>query len=120
MEFSWGATMQAQMAATQHPPLDEPRDDALLKAGRPKGSAPRPPRRSLLRRIVSAWTELDKNPRAMWFKRIVAFPIGERFAVISLMAALTTPRTTLIVVLAIGSAAALYSITGRVLRSIAA
>jgi phosphatidylglycerophosphate synthase len=136
MEFAWAATMHAQMGAIQHPPLDEPRDDAMLRAEaaaerRAKAqatarAAPAPaapsasgPRR-LLRRAVSAWTALDKNPRAMWFKRIVAFPIGERFAVISLMAALTTPRTTLIVVLAIGSAAALYSITGRVLRSIAA
>jgi hypothetical protein len=125
MEFSWGATMQAQIGAIQHPPLEEPRDDAQLRAqaATPRAATPRaatPAARRHVRRAVSLWTALDKNPRAMWFKRIVAFPIGERFAVISLAAALTTPRTTLIVVLAIGAAAALYSITGRVLRSVAA
>jgi Family of unknown function (DUF5941) len=51
---------------------------------------------------------------------MIAFPIGERFAAISITAALFTPRTTFIVLLVWGSVAALYSLAGRVLRSIAA
>jgi phosphatidylglycerophosphate synthase len=116
MEFSWAATMHQEIGAIEHPPLSEPRDDAGLRAPAQKA---KPTRKTGLRRAVAAWTALDKNPRALWVKRIVGFPIGERFAVISLMAALTTPRSTLIVVLAIGGLAALYSVTGRVLRSIA-
>jgi hypothetical protein len=49
---------------------------------------------------------------------MIAFPIGERFAVIAITAALFTPRVTFIVLLAWGAVAALYSQTGRVLRSL--
>ena len=77
-------------------------------------------KRTGVRRVVAAWTALDQNPRALWLKRIVAFPIGERFFVISLTAALFTPETTFVVVLAYGGFATLYSVTGRLLRSLAA
>jgi hypothetical protein len=50
-------------------------------------------------------------------KKIVAFPIGERFAVISIMAALTNAKTTFIVLLSWGGASAVYKMAGRVLRS---
>jgi hypothetical protein len=53
-----------------------------------------------------------------WVKKMIAFPIGERFAAISLTAALWTPRTTFIVLLAWGGLAAVYTQTGRVLRSL--
>jgi hypothetical protein len=46
------------------------------------------------------------------------FPIGERFAVISLAAALTTPRTTFIIVLAWGAVAMLYTFAARSIRSL--
>ena len=55
----------------------------------------------------------------IWLKKMAAFPIGERFAVISLTAALATPRTTFIVLLSWGGFALLYTSTGRVLRTIA-
>jgi len=59
----------------------------------------------------------DANPGALvWVKRIVAFPIGERFAAISITAAIWSPRTTFIVLLAWGGFAALYGTTGRILR----
>jgi hypothetical protein len=51
---------------------------------------------------------------------MIAFPIGERFAAISVTAALFSPRTTFIVLLAWGGFAALYVLTGRTLRSLAA
>ena len=53
-----------------------------------------------------------------WIKRIVAFPIGERFAVISITAALFTPRTTFVVLLVCAAIAGVYTQTGRVLRSV--
>ena len=49
---------------------------------------------------------------------MVAFPIGERFAVISITAALFTPRVTFVALLAWGGLAAVYTLTGRVLRSV--
>ena len=54
-----------------------------------------------------------------WIKRIVVLPIGERFAVISLTAALFDARTTFVVLLAWGLFALAYSVTGRVLRTVA-
>jgi hypothetical protein len=60
----------------------------------------------------------DANPGAVaWIKRIVAFPIGERFAAISITAAIWSPHTTFVVLLAWGGFAALYGTTGRILRS---
>jgi phosphatidylglycerophosphate synthase len=52
-----------------------------------------------------------------WVKRIIAFPIGERFATISITAAIWSPRTTFVVLLAWGGFAGLYGLAGRILRS---
>jgi phosphatidylglycerophosphate synthase len=146
MEFSWAATMHQQIGAAEHPPLEEPRDSAGVKAAAraaakaarveaaepahtveaapapeaPAAAAPSPARHGGIRRGVDAWTALDRHPRALWVKRIIAFPIGERFAAISIAAAVSGARATFIVVLAWGGFATLYSLTGRVLRSIAA
>jgi hypothetical protein len=49
---------------------------------------------------------------------MIAFPIGERFAVISITAALLEPQTTFVVLLAWGGVAAVYTFVGRVLRSV--
>jgi hypothetical protein len=54
----------------------------------------------------------------IWIKRMLPFPIGERFAVISITAALFTPRTTFVVLLVWGGVAAVYTLAGRVLRSL--
>jgi len=75
--------------------------------------------RSLARRILASWRVLDRIPGLIWFKKMAAFPIGERFAVICVTAALFTPRTTFIVLLAWGGFALLYTSTGRILRTVA-
>jgi hypothetical protein len=81
--------------------------------------APEPPREiPASRRILGLWRKLDRWPGLVWIKRMVAFPIGERFAVISITAAVSTPRTTFVVVLAWGGFAALYGLAGRFLRSV--
>ena len=77
------------------------------------------PARSLPRRILASWRVLDRIPGLIWFKKMAAFPIGERFAVICVTAALFTPRTTFIVLLAWGAFALLYTSTGRTLRTLA-
>jgi hypothetical protein len=51
---------------------------------------------------------------------MIAFPIGERFAAISISAALFSAHTTFVVLLVWGGFAAAYVLTGRVLRSLAA
>ena len=75
--------------------------------------------KSLPRRILASWRVLDRIPGLIWLKKMAAFPIGERFAVICVTAALFTPRTTFIVLLAWGGFALLYTSTGRTLRTLA-
>jgi phosphatidylglycerophosphate synthase len=55
-----------------------------------------------------------------WFKKILVLPIGERFALIALTAALFDPRVTFLALLVWGSIAAAYTLTGRLVRAKAA
>ena len=97
-----------------------------LRYAEPVTDVPATPAPPLARRLVSGTNRraiavsraLDRRRWALWLKKILVFPIGERFAVISLAAALTTPRTTFIVVLAWGAFAMLYTFTARSVRSL--
>ncbi|MGP3966188.1 DUF5941 domain-containing protein [Streptomyces sp. 6N223] len=60
---------------------------------------------------------LDRIGWTVWARRVVVLPIGERWALIAVLTALTTPRTTFVVLLAAGGFAACYTTAGRVLRS---
>jgi phosphatidylglycerophosphate synthase len=82
-------------------------------------------------RVPAGWVSAtDTHGVTGWLKRIGHFPIGERFLVISLGAALWTPKGTLIVLCAGGLAAAAYllaalaargrSLTGNVVPRVAA
>lgn len=71
------------------------------------------------RAVVRLSRGFDSRGPLRWFKKIVVLPIGERFALICVLAAVTTPRTTLIAVLAWGGLAACYTLAGRVFRSLA-
>ncbi|WP_329522333.1 CDP-alcohol phosphatidyltransferase family protein [Spirillospora sp. NBC_01491] len=57
--------------------------------------------------------------RAGWAQRLLTLPIGERFALISVTAALGNARMTFAALLAWGSVAALYSLVGRIARAVA-
>ncbi|GAB7048849.1 CDP-alcohol phosphatidyltransferase family protein [Catenuloplanes indicus] len=59
----------------------------------------------------------DGRSPVYWLKRIVVFPIGERWALIGVLAACTNGRTALLAVLAWGGAAMIYTLTLRGLRS---
>ena len=61
----------------------------------------------------------DRVPGGRNVKKMLAFPIGERFALISITAALFSARVTLTALLVWGGLAAAYTLTGRILRSIA-
>ncbi|MFD3455286.1 DUF5941 domain-containing protein [Streptomyces sp. NPDC058691] len=61
---------------------------------------------------------LDRAGWTVWIRRMIVLPIGERWALIAVLTAATTPRITF-VVLIIGCAfAACYTTAGRVLRSL--
>jgi phosphatidylglycerophosphate synthase len=60
----------------------------------------------------------DTGSPAYWLKRIVVFPIGERWALIALLAIFTNGRVALITVVAWGLLAFAYTLALRSLRSL--
>jgi len=129
-DFSFGAGQTLVIESTEQPPVERALDAGGLAAAerpardgddgpdrRPDREPPRQP--PLSRRLLRAWHRIDRLPGVRWVKKMAAFPIGERFAVISLTAALFDARVTFIVLLAWGGFAVVYTLSGRVLRSIA-
>ena len=134
--FSFATAHREAIGKVPQPPLEQPRDAAgsalrpsasgsvAVTEGRaPAGPAParaagRWSLRELPARALDAWRVIDRWPGAGWVKRMIALPIGERFAVISVTAALWSPRTTFTVLLAWGAGALCYSLAGLVLRSL--
>jgi phosphatidylglycerophosphate synthase len=120
-DFSFAASEQQVMGEAPHRPLSErwdgvgPRPAAAALAPPParQGSSSPP----LAQRALLSWRRLNRMPGVIWVKRMIPFPIGERFAVISVTAALFTPRTTFVVLLAWGTVAFVYGLGGRLLRS---
>ncbi|MEU9986532.1 DUF5941 domain-containing protein [Streptomyces sp. NPDC048045] len=62
--------------------------------------------------------KLDSVGWTVWVRRMIVLPIGERWAMIAVLTAATTPRITLIVLLVGCAVAATYTTAGRVLRSL--
>jgi phosphatidylglycerophosphate synthase len=63
-------------------------------------------------------SRLDRVGWTVWARRIIVLPIGERWALIAVLTAATTPRTVFTVLLAGCAFAACYTTAGRVLRSV--
>jgi phosphatidylglycerophosphate synthase len=105
-DFSFAASEHHEFATAPQRPLDDPQDGVSTPAVRSRAKT-----------TLSAWERTNRLPGVIWIKRMLPFPIGERFAVISITAALFTPRTTFVVLLAWGGVAAVYTLAGRVLRS---
>ncbi len=61
---------------------------------------------------------LDSVGWTVWLRRMIILPIGERWALIAVLTAVTTPRITFVVLLIAGTLAACYTTAGRLLRSI--
>ncbi|MFE1251486.1 DUF5941 domain-containing protein [Streptomyces sp. NPDC058735] len=61
---------------------------------------------------------LDSVGWTVWVRRMIVLPIGERWAMIALLTALTTPRITFYALLVGCAFAAAYTTAGRVLRSL--
>ncbi|CAL9362104.1 DUF5941 domain-containing protein [Streptomyces sp. enrichment culture] len=61
---------------------------------------------------------LDRVGWTVWARRVIVLPIGERWALIAVLTAATTPRVTFWVLLAGCAFAAAYTTAGRVLRSL--
>ncbi|MEU1315914.1 DUF5941 domain-containing protein [Streptomyces tibetensis] len=62
--------------------------------------------------------KLDSVGWTVWIRRMIVLPIGERWAMIAVLTALTTPRITFYALLIGCAFAATYTTAGRVLRSL--
>ncbi|MBO0656392.1 CDP-alcohol phosphatidyltransferase family protein [Streptomyces triculaminicus] len=62
--------------------------------------------------------KLDSVGWTVWARRMIVLPIGERWALIAVLTALTTPRVVFTVLLIGCAFAACYTTAGRVLRSL--
>ncbi len=125
LDFSFHDGARPGAPVTRQPPLDQAQDAELVAIGaRAGGAAAGPPggraaqRQGPAAKLLGLITSVDRIAWVPWVKRVVAFPIGERFAVISITAALFTPRTTFVVLLAWAAFACVYTNTGRLLRSV--
>jgi hypothetical protein len=132
-DFAFGADQTKLIGHVDQPPVErtldaagiavaERRARAAQEPAEAAGAEPRPARpeaQPLSRRVLRAWHAIDRLPGVRWVKKMAAFPIGERFAAISVTAALFDPRVTFVVLLSWGGFAVVYTLSGRVLRSIA-
>jgi uncharacterized protein DUF5941/CDP-alcohol phosphatidyltransferase-like enzyme len=110
IEFAyWDVHYEAIENAPQ-PPLEEPGD-------RP-GSAPSGATGGVSAATLGFSRMLDRPPGIHWLKKMAVLPIGERFAAISISAAVATPRTTFVVLLVWGGVAAVYSVGAHVAHSV--
>ncbi|MFC5212804.1 DUF5941 domain-containing protein [Streptomyces coerulescens] len=62
--------------------------------------------------------KLDSVGWTVWVRRMIVLPIGERWAMIAILTAVTTPRITFYALLIGCAFAATYTTAGRVLRSL--
>jgi phosphatidylglycerophosphate synthase len=95
-DFAWVAGRRPAVEPAPALPLDEPADHA------PRTAGPRP------------------SPWLHWGNQLLRLPIGERFALISLTAAIASPRATFVALLAWGGVGAAYALAVRILLTAAA
>jgi phosphatidylglycerophosphate synthase len=125
IDFSYPQAEHQAMGAVRQPPFEQVHDVWGATVPAPHAAEtedvpppPPPPRPTPRQRIRAVLRAVDRSPRGRWVKKIVGFPIGERFAAISVTAALFDARATFVVLLAWGGVAASYTIAGRALRSL--
>jgi phosphatidylglycerophosphate synthase len=123
-DFSF-AEVRESTARRSASTTDEPGPHVDLEGHLHEGDAatpPRPARTSRLsglgRAAVVASGYSEEQAWMKWSKRVLVFPIGERFALISVTAALLGPRATFVALLTWGGVAASYGLAGRTLRSV--
>jgi hypothetical protein len=126
-EFSYWDVHYKALAAAPRPPLEQPGDrpGPAPEDGAEVSRAPAAihdedgaARRGVASRALGVSRLLDRLPGVHWVKKMLVFPIGERFAAISLTAALFTPRTTFIVLLVWGGIGGIYSLAAHLMHTI--
>jgi hypothetical protein len=117
LQFSWPGGEQPRVAPRTGPLTD-------VEIGRPpargggRGAAAGRGKAFAGRLVASLSGRTASRPLLVYVKRILPFPIGERFALITLGAAFGGPRLVFVAFIAWVSVAIAWSTTGRVLRSV--
>jgi phosphatidylglycerophosphate synthase len=101
-DFAYVAAERERAAATTPPPLAEP-DDGLAPGAEASTGAP-------AGRLLAA---ARRSGLPKWLHRIVRFPVGERLFVISVVAAVSTPRAALTAYVVWASVAGAYTLLAR-------
>ncbi|WP_404817170.1 DUF5941 domain-containing protein [Streptomyces thermolineatus] len=116
----WALALGAMVLQTCRHVVDFSFNEADRPAAAAGGAGPGPagPQGPGASPAAALSARLDKVGWTVWLRRMVVLPIGERWLMIAVLAALTTPRTTFTVLLAAGALAACYTTAGRVLRSV--
>ncbi|WP_043640446.1 CDP-alcohol phosphatidyltransferase family protein [Nonomuraea candida] len=115
LDFSFGvANRRKPPSPLPTVPLNAPDDREL----RQKLTARKAERSQGLRGLLKMWTKAGKYRVVHWARKMIVFPIGERFAAIAITAALFDARITFITLVIWGSVAAAYTLTGRLMRSL--
>ena len=121
IDFSYAAQQHQALAASVRGSIKAPDEGGMTTWEMTVDRADRSS--SVLQRIgrsgIRTSVAFERQPWRKWAKRIIVLPIGERFALISLTAAIWGPRSTFTWLLVWGTVAATYTATGRVLRSFA-
>ncbi|WP_169979073.1 CDP-alcohol phosphatidyltransferase family protein [Microbispora sp. H10836] len=116
LDFSFGA------ANRRKAPVPLPTLDLTVADDRPLREAleeRRASRSTGVRGLLKLWTKAGKFRPVHWARKMIVFPIGERFAAIAITAAFFDPRVTFLTLIVWGGVAATYTLTGRLLRSLA-
>ncbi|MBO3750376.1 CDP-alcohol phosphatidyltransferase family protein [Streptosporangiaceae bacterium NEAU-GS5] len=72
-----------------------------------------------IRGLIRFWSRAGRFRAVHWARKMIVFPIGERFAAIAIVTALFDPRITFLTLITWGAIATAYTVTGRILRSAA-
>jgi hypothetical protein len=111
VEFAYWDVHYRAIEQAPQPPLEEPGD-------RP-GAPPAGVAGGVSAATLGFSRLLDRPPGIHWIKKMLVFPIGERFAAISVTAAVWNPHVTFVVVLVWGGIAVAYSVAAHVVHSVA-
>ncbi|GAA0929553.1 CDP-alcohol phosphatidyltransferase family protein [Nonomuraea longicatena] len=116
LDFSFGIANRRK-PARQLPTLalDAPDDRSLRRDLEQR----RAERSQGIRGLLKMWTRAGRFRAVHWARKMIVFPIGERFAAIAITAALFDARVTFLTLVIWGSVAAAYTLTGRLMRSLA-
>ncbi|MEA2170136.1 MAG: hypothetical protein QOF76_3436 [Solirubrobacteraceae bacterium] len=123
VDFAHPTIHHQVIGSVVHAPLEQPGDGFgvntplwLRPPPLPREERPLPEPVPLGRRVYRLWRRIGRRRKVVWIKKALVFPIGERFAVLAIVSATTTARTTFIVMLAWGGFAFAYILLGRLMR----